>query len=640
MGTPDTAEYGFWKSPITSDLVAGEAIRLAPPTLSDGLVYWSEGRPTERGRNVIVRREADGTLHDLNPAPYNARTRVHEYGGGAYVIDGGTIYFSNDADQRIYRLEVGQAPAPITPQGAWRYADGVVDRARGRLICVREDHTPTGREAVNTVVSVGLDGQTSVQVLASGSDFYSNPRLSSDGAHLAWLSWNHPNMPWDGTELWVAELGVDGLPPQPQLVEPRLVAGGPEESIFQPEWSPDGELYFVSDRNGWWNLYRARGGAAEPVVEAEAEFGRPQWTFGQTTYAFESAGRIVCSYHRRDGWRLASIDLPGDKLTSIDTPFTEISGVQAAAGRVVFRGGSPAEPDSIVDLDLSSGEHQVYRRSFEVDEEVTRHFSIPEPIEFPTGNSLTAHAFFYPPRNPDCQAPADELPPLMVVSHGGPTGSTSSTLSLSLQYWTSRGFAVLDVNYGGSTGYGRAYRERLREKWGIVDVDDCVNGAKHMVAQGRADAERLIIRGGSAGGYTTLAALAFRDVFRAGASYYGISDLEAMAKETHKFESRYLDSMIGPYPERRDVYLKRSPLHHVDQLSAPVIFLQGSEDLVVPPNQAEMMLAALRKKGIPSAYLLFDGEQHGFRQAMNIKRALDAELYFYATMLLRKGLRF
>ncbi len=635
MGTPDTAAYGFWKSPITSDLVAGEAIRLAPPTLSDGLVYWSEGRPTEGGRNVIVRREADGTLHDLNPAPYNARTRVHEYGGGAYVIEGGTVYFSNDADQRIYRLEAGQPPAPVTPKGAWRYADAVVDRARGRLICVREDHTPTDREAVNTVVSLSLDGQTGVRVLASGNDFYSNPRLSPGGSRLAWLSWNHPNMPWDGTELWVAELGVEDLPN-----EPRLVAGGAEESIFQPEWSPDGELYFVSDRNGWWNLYRARNGAVEPVVEAEAEFGLPQWIFGQTTYAFESAGRIVCAYHRREGWRLASIELPDGKLTAIDTPFTEISGVHAAAGRVVFRGGSPAEPDSIIDLDLSSGERQIYRRSFEVHEEVTRYFSIPEPIEFPTDNSCTTHAFFYPPRNPDYQAVADELPPLMVVSHGGPTGSTSSTLSLSLQYWTSRGFAVLDVNYGGSSGYGRAYRERLREQWGIVDVADCVNGANHMVTQGCADAERLIIRGGSAGGYTTLAALAFRDVFRAGASYYGISDLEAMARETHKFESRYLDSMIGPYPERRDVYLKRSPLHYVDQLSAPVIFLQGSEDLVVPPNQAEMMLDALRKKGIPSAYLLFDGEQHGFRQAANIKRALDAELYFYATMLLRKGLRF
>ncbi len=640
MGTPDTAAYGFWKSPITSDLVAGEAIRLTPPTLSDGLVYWSEGRPTEGGRNVIVRREADGTLHDLNPAPYNARTRVHEYGGGAYVIDGGTVYFSNDADQRIYRLEAGQPPAPVTPAAinparAWRYADMVVDRARRQLICVREDHTPTDREAVNTVVSLSLDGQTGVRVLASGNDFYSNPRLSPGGSRLAWLSWNHPNMPWDGTELWVAELGVEDLPN-----EPRLVAGGAQESIFQPEWSPDGELYFVSDRNGWWNLYRARNGAVEPVVEAEAEFGLPQWIFGQTTYAFESAGRIVCAYHRREGWRLASIELPDGKLTAIDTPFTEISGVHAAAGRVVFRGGSPAEPDSIIDLDLSSGERQIYRRSFEVHEEVTRYFSIPEPIEFPTDNSCTTHAFFYPPRNPDYQAVADELPPLMVVSHGGPTGSTSSTLSLSLQYWTSRGFAVLDVNYGGSSGYGRAYRERLREKWGIVDVADCVNGANHMVTQGRADAERLIIRGGSAGGYTTLAALAFRDVFRAGASYYGISDLEAMAKETHKFESRYLDSMIGPYPERRDVYLKRSPLHYVDQLSAPVIFLQGSEDLVVPPNQAEMMLDALRKKGIPSAYLLFDGEQHGFRQAANIKRALDAELYFYATMLLRKGLRF
>ncbi len=635
MGMPETAEYGFWKSPITSEVVAGEAIRLAPPTLSGGLVYWSEARPTDRGRSVIVCREADGTLHDLNPPPFNARTRVHEYGGGSYVIGGGTVYFSNDTDQRLYQLEADHTPAAITPVGAWRYADSVVDRARGRLICVREDHTPTDREAVNTLVSVGLDGRTGVQVLTSGRDFYSNPRLSPDGSRLAWLTWNHPNMPWDGTELWLADLDADGLPREPQLV-----AGGLAESVFQPEWSPDGDLYFVSDRNGWWNLYRAHGGAVAPVVEMEAEFGVPQWIFGQSTYAFESASRIACAYHRTDGWRLATIDLPSGKLTDIDTPYTEIAGVEAAAGRAVFRGGSPTQPDSIVDLDLSSGAYEIHRRAFKVSEETTRYFSISEPIQFPTQGGQTAHAFFYPPSNPDYQPPDDELPPLMVVSHGGPTGSTSSTLSLSVQYWTSRGFAILDVNYGGSTGYGRAYRERLREKWGIVDVDDCVNGAKHMVEQGRADGDRLIIRGGSAGGYTTLAALTFRDVFRAGASYYGISDLEAMAKETHKFESRYLDSMIGPYPERRDVYLERSPLHYVDQLSAPVIFLQGSEDLVVPPNQAEMMLDALRKKGIPSAYLLFDGEQHGFRKAANIKRALDAELYFYATMLLKKGLRF
>ena len=635
MVTCPTAEYGSWKSPIMSDLVAGEAIRLAPPMLSEGLVYWSEGRPTERGRNVIVRREADGSLHDLNPPPFNARTRVHEYGGGAYVIDSAAIYFSNDADQRLYRLEPDRGPAAITPERAWRYADGVVDRSRGRLICVREDHTPTGREAANAVVAVALDGRFEPRLLTSGTDFYSNPRLSPDVSYLAWLTWNHPNMPWDGTELWLAELDGDGLPSAP-----RLIAGGPAESVFQPEWSPDGTLYFVSDRSGWWNLYRAKGDAVEPVVEREAEFGVPQWIFGQSTYAFESAGRIVCAYHCTDGWRLAAIDLPGGKLTDIETPFTEIAGVRASPGRAVFRGGSPTEPDSIVDLDLSSGEFQIHRRAFQVSDGTKRYFSIPEAVEFPTEGGQAAHAFFYAPSNPDYQLPADERPPLMVVSHGGPTGSTSSTLSLSIQYWTSRGFAILDVNYGGSTGYGRLYRERLREKWGIVDVDDCINGAKHMVEQGRADGDRLIIRGGSAGGYTTLAALAFRDVFRAGASYYGISDLEAMAKETHKFESRYLDSMIGPYPERRDMYLERSPLHYVDQFSAPVIFLQGSEDLVVPPNQAEMMLDALRKKGIPSAYLLFDGEQHGFRQAANIKRALDAELYFYATMLLRKGLRF
>ena len=635
MSTPQEAEYGFWKSPITSDLIVADSIGLGCPARSNNHTYWSEGRPAEGGRYVIVRRAPDGTVEDVNPAPYNARTRVHEYGGGEYLVHESIVYFSNYDDQRLYRREPGGVPQAITPEVAWRYADGVADPLRPRLIIVREDHTSAGREAVNTIVGVDRTGPSEQQVLVSGSDFYSNPRINADGSRLTWMSWDHPNMPWNRVQLWTAEIGADG-----SLGEHRLVAGDCRESIFQPEWSPDGVLYFVSDRNGWWNLYRQRDGEVEPVVEMEAEFGVAQWAFGESTYAFASARKLICTYLRKGASCLASIDLESRELEPIDVAFTAISGLSAGDGHAYFRGGTPTRPNAIVDLDLATGKHETYRVSFEVDDEIPRYFSVPEAIEFPTEGSRTAHAFFYPPHNPDHTAPEGELPPLIVKGHGGPTGFTSNVLSLFIQYWTSRGFGVLDVNYGGSSGYGREYRERLEGQWGVVDLDDCSNGAKYLVEQGRADGDRLIIKGGSAGGYTTLAALAFRDVFRAGASYYGVSDLEALAKETHKFESRYMDSMIGPYPERRDLYVERSPLHHADKISAPVIFFQGAEDKVVPPNQAEKLVAALRAKGLPVSYILFDGEQHGFRRAENIKRALDAELYFYAATLLRKGLRF
>jgi dipeptidyl aminopeptidase/acylaminoacyl peptidase len=634
---PQTAEYGFWKSPVTSEVIVAESIRLGQIALSGSDVYWTEGRPREGGRYAIVRRTADGATHEITPAPFNARTRVHEYGGGGFWLDGSTVFFANFTDQRLYRAESGQAPQPITPEAAWRYADGIVDRRRYRLIAVREDHTQVGSEAVNTIVAIlsgnpsgDLAGDRGQTVLASGADFYSDPRLSPDGARLAWLEWRHPNMPWDGCELWVAEIAPNGA-----LGERRRVAGGLEESIFQPQWSPGGTLYFVSDRGGWWNLYRESAGALEPLAPMEAEFGLPQWIFGQSTYAFESEQFLLCSYTQNGTRRLARLDTASKKLLAIGLPYTDIDEVQAGPGYVVFKGGSPTEPTSIVQLDLATGKTQTLRRSFEPSDELRRYFSVPEAIEFPTTNGLTAHAFFYAPHNPDFTPPPGEKPPLLVVSHGGPTGATSSSLSLLIQYWTSRGFGVLDVNYGGSTGYGRAYRLRLNGQWGVVDVDDCTNGALHLAAQGKADRARLAIRGGSAGGYTTLAALAFRDVFRAGASYYGVSDIEALARDTHKFESRYDQSLVGA----RELYRQRSPIHAVDRLTAPVIFFQGSEDKIVPPNQAETMVDALRKKGVPVCYVLFEGEQHGFRRAENIQRSLDAELYFYASIFL-KGLRF
>lgn len=623
---PQVTPYGSWKSPITSDLIVAGSIRLGEIRLDGTDIYWSEGRPTESGRSVVVQYSQGQTI-DVTPAPLNVRTRVHEYGGGAYQVADRVVYFSNFADQRLYRQPIGSEPIPLTPEAELRYADAVVDQPRQRLICIREDHTAGGHEPINTVVAVGLGSQLDAgQILASGSDFYASPRLSPDGGHLCWLSWNHPNMPWDGTELWVAPILADGT-----LGSAVKIAGGSTESVFQPEWSPDGVLYFVSDRTDWWNLYRWSPSQSEiePVCPKAAEFGLPQWVFDMTTYGFESAESLICTYVENGVQHLARLHTKTLQLSAIATPYSAIGGLKVAPGYAVFIGGSTTRPSAIVRFDLQTRETQELRRSshLEID---SGYISVPEPIEFPTENGLTAYGFYYAPKNQDYTAPTDERPPLLVKSHGGPTTATSANFSPSIQYWTSRGIAVLDVNYGGSTGYGRAYRERLKQQWGIVDVDDCVNGAKYLVEQGLVDGNRLCIDGGSAGGYTTLAALTFRDVFRAGASYYGVSDLEALARDTHKFESRYLDGLIGQYPEKLPIYQQRSPIHHADQLNCPLIFFQGDEDKIVPPNQAEMMVEILRQKGLPVAYVLFTGEQHGFRKAENIKRALDGELYFYA----------
>ena len=625
MADSQSAPYGSWKSPITSDLIASGATGIGQTAIDGDDVYWIERRASEGGRSVIIRRAPDGETHDMTPPGFNARTTVHEYGGGDFAVADGVIYFSNYADQRIYRQRPGEQPSPLTPETDMRYADGAIDPARNRMVCVREDHTSPWREPVNAIVSIDLRSGAA-RVLVSGNSFYSSPRIGADGTRLAWLTWNHPNMPWDGTELWAADLDDEG-----GIGAPQLVAGSADVSIFQPEWSPDGALYFVSDETGWWNLYRWRGGQVEAVWPMQAEFGVPQWGLGMSTYGFASAGRIICAYNQAGTWHITDLDTESPALQRVPTPFTEItrSGLRVSSGRVVFGAGSPTIPESLMLHTLATGHTETLKSSSDAAIE-EGYVSGPEAIEFPTEDGLTAHAFFYPPRNRDYAAPPEERPPLLVISHGGPTGATSTTLSLDVQYWTSRGFAVLDVNYGGSAGYGTAYRRRLNGRWGIVDVDDCVNGARYLAERGDVDAARTAIKGGSAGGYTTLSALTFRDTFRAGASYYGISDLEALAKDTHKFESRYLDTMIGPYPERMDLYLERSPIHHTERLSCPIILFQGLEDKVVPPNQARMMLDALRQKGLPVAYVAFEGEQHGFRRAESIKRALDAELYFYS----------
>ena len=628
---PEAAPYGSWRSPITASLIAAGEVPLSAPDVVGDDVYWLEGKPVEGGRIVLVKRAADGTREELTPQPYYVRTRVHEYGGGAYVVHGSTIFFSNFADQRLYRRDADQAARPITPEpsvpAGLRYADAQLTGDGKLLICVRERHQAEGAaDAINELVALPADGSGEARVIASGHDFYASPRISPNGRQLVWLTWDHPRMPWDGTELWLADLAPDG-----SLSNERCVAGSPQESIFQPDWSPAGELHFVSDRTGWWNLYRRRGESVEALAPMEAEFGAPQWAFGMSTYAFLDDGRIA-AIMSQDGIDHLVFVRPGEPIQIADLPYTAYGRrLRSTDNRLVFIAASPTESPAVVSFDVSTGHRDILGRSL-AHEPDPGYVSRPRPIAFPTGveGHETAYAIYYPPANADYTGPAGDRPPLIVESHGGPTAMTLAQLSLDIQFWTSRGFGVVDVNYGGSTGFGRAYRERLKGQWGIVDTEDCINAARYLAQQGEVDGRRLAIRGGSAGGYTTLCALVFHDDFAAGASYYGVADCEALATDTHKFESRYLDGLIGPYPEARDVYYARSPIHFADRLSCPVILFQGLEDRVVPPSQAERMVEVLRAKHLPVAYLAFEGEQHGFRKAETIRRTFEAELYFYS----------
>ncbi len=641
---PKQTLYGSWKSPITSDLIVSETISFDQSWTDGEDVYWIESRPAEGGRSVIVKWSPGNEAVDVIPAPYNARTRVHEYGGGAMLAVDGVVFFSNFSDQRVYRLDTGGEPLPITPmrgEGQWRYADFIADQTRHRILCVREEHRDG--EVINTIVALPMNnngqgapsGAPEGTILAGGNDFYAAPRLSPDGKQLAWLTWNHPNMPWDGTQLWLADFTADG-----SLANQRCLAGFADtEAISQPEWSPDGRLYFISDRSGWWNLYRLDEHAEpEAVYPSPAEFSRPQWVFHMSSYGFLSEQKILCTYLEHGISRIGTIDLRRQRMQPLNTPDSDVRDLRVNPydGTALIIACAAGLPLALLRLDLSKtvsgedgGNRIVRLRSSSRIEVDPGYISIPQEVEFPTEAGKTAYAFFYRPHNKDYNAPENEKPPLLVLSHGGPTGFSSSGLNINIQFWTSRGFAVLDVNYGGSAGYGRAYRQRLNGNWGIVDVDDCVNGALYLAEKGLVDRERMAIRGGSAGGYTTLAALTFRRVFKAGASYFGLSDLEAMVRDTHKFESRYLDSLVGPYPEYQERYRARSPIHFADQIDCPMIFFQGLDDKIVPPNQAEEMVALLQKKKLPVAYLAFEGEGHGFRRAENIKRTLDAELYFY-----------
>ena len=622
MTTPVVAPFGTWPSSITAARVAAGVKPVSAPRIVGERVLWLQSLPDEGGRIAVATTGPDGLPRIVTPAPFNVRSRVHEYGGGAFAAHGDTIWFSNFSDNLVHAQVGDAAPVALTADSQQRHADFELDARHGRLIAVREQHGGDG-EPRNTIVGIALDGSGS-STLAEGADFYACARVSPEGRRLAWLQWNHPDMPWQGTELWLAAIADDGT-----LAHARCMAGGRDESLCQPVWAPDGKLHVVSDRSGFWNLYRLEASGLVPVLPMAAEFGLPMWVFAQSSYGFSGPHEIIATCRENAISRLLRIDLRSGKATPLAPPFEDIVELRVAAGFAVVEAGSPTTPIRIARIALDDGAVSVLASSTD-DLPDSALLSVPRAISYPSANGRTAHAFHYPPRNDGFAAPAGERAPLIVIGHGGPTSMASNTLKLATQFWTSRGFAVLDVNYGGSTGFGRAYRQLLIGQWGIVDVEDCIAGARFLVDQGLVDARRLAIRGGSAGGYTTLAALAFHDVFKAGASYYGVGDLRALDADTHKFESRYTTDLLAPMPERERLYLERSPIHAADRLSCPVIFFQGLDDKVVPPAQSETMVAALRARGIPVAYLAFEGEGHGFRKKDSLLRALEAELSFYA----------
>lgn len=618
-----TIPYGSWPSPIDAESTTKAGTRFGDIVRADGGdLYWVESRPAEGGRSVIVRSVAGRAPEDVTPQGWNVRTRVHEYGGAAYAVSDGDVWFSSFADQRVYHQVPGSEPVAITPEpeipAGVRFADFTI--AGGRILCVRETHH-ADREPTNEIVALSTDGAEDPIVIASGRDFYAAPRVSPDGTRVAWLAWDHPNMPWDETELWTSSF---------EGSEPRREMGEPGEALVQPEWSPDGTLHVISDRTGTWQVHRA--GSADPVLAVDGEVGFPHWVFGGRRYAFTRDGSIVLATMSVDNDRLLVVD-PDGAVRELDHPEAQVlsSQLTVVGDEVVTYAGGPGRPAEVVAFDLGTGAERVVRAADPLGFD-HRYVSFPTEIAFDTPDG-PAYAVYFPPTNPEVRGPEDTAPPLIVEIHGGPTSQSRPSLIPEYLYWTSRGFAILDVNYGGSTGYGTAYRRRLNGRWGVVDVRDCALAAAAAAERGLADPTRLVIRGGSAGGFTALAAVAYRDEFAAAVSYFGVADLSLLAEHTHKFESHYLDSLVGRYPEDRSVYDARSPIHHLDGIDVPVLLFQGLEDLVVPPEQARVMFDGLRGRGVPVGLIEYEGEGHGFRRADNQVRTIEAELWFYGRVL-------
>ena len=616
-----TKPYGTWESLITSEMLVGGAVRLGEIVTDGDDVWWAESRPDEGGRTVIVRNGKDQTDKKTN-----VRTLVHEYGGSAWWVRNGTLVYSQYLDQRLYRRDKSGDSIPLTPesetQQSYRYADGRITNNEDWYVCVRETHTSSDEEPSNEIVAVPLDGSQQIRVLVSGPDFVSSPRVSKEGDQIAWVQWNHPNMPWDDTQLCIASL-------EEMVLSNQKVTKSKAESFFQPEWDDQGNLHVVSDRNNWWNLFRADQSTNEidltSLTNIEAEIGLPQWVFGQSRYAF--VGDEIWFVYREAGIdKLATLSSNG-QFEQIKIDATEIESVTNYQDGIVATVSSWKAESSVMFINSEEVRPLSKTRDLDIGESW---FPVPETFTYQTSDSEKAHALFYSPTNPEYEIHENENPPLIVLAHGGPTGSARRQLQLSIAYWTSRGFGVADVDYRGSTGYGRLYRNRLRNSWGLADVEDCVAVAKHLVAQKKVDKNRLAIKGGSAGGFTVLAALTFHDTFTAGASRYGIADLAILAKDTHKFESRYLDRLVGKWPEDEEIYKQRSPIHHIEQLSTPMVILQGSEDPIVPPNQAHLMAKKLKENDIPHALIEFSDEGHGFRKAPNITKAIESELAFFA----------
>ncbi|XP_057986843.1 uncharacterized protein LOC131169212 [Hevea brasiliensis] len=646
-----TAPYGSWKSPITADIVSGASKRLDGTAIDGrGRLFWLESRPTEAGRSVLVKGEekAGEEAIDVTPKEFSVRTTAQEYGGGAFTISGDTVIFANYKDQRLYKQSVDSidsTPVPITPDcgsPVVSYADGVFDSRFNRFVTVMEDRRVSSINAITTIVAIGLNDASieEPKVLVSGNDFYAFPRVDPKGERIAWIEWCHPNTPWDKSELWVGYISENG-----DIYKRTCVAGNDNtivESPTEPKWSSTGELFFITDRkNGFWNLYKwiESVNDVQALYSLDAEFSRPLWVFGINSYELfqnkEGKNLIACSYRQKGRSYLGVLDCAQSSLSLLDIPFTDIDNITSGHHCLYVEGASAVHPSSVAKVNLDDQgskvvDFKVVWSSSPDSLNYTSYFSLPELIEFPTGvPGQNAYACFYPPLNPIYHASPEEKPPLLLESHGGPTCEARGILNLSIQYWTSRGWAFVDVNYGGSTGYGREYRERLLGNWGIVDVNDCCSCAKFLVDSGKADGGRLCITGGSAGGYTTLAALAFKETFKAGASLYGVADLSMLRAEIHKFESHYLDNLIG---DEKDYY-ERSPINFVDRFSCPIILFQGLEDKVVPPDQARTIYQALKKKGLPVALVEYEGEQHGFRKAENIKFTLEQEMVFFARLV-------